>query len=101
MQVRAAMAQLTARTQPDTEEVLKAKQTLITDSDNPLPLSQRAFLDSSSSKVRALGGSSARTDLCREAAPAMAVPTAILFFRDQAETCCFLFASLTLLILFI
>ena len=40
----------------------------------------REILETSSSKVRAVCGSSARTDLCG-GRPAMAVPTAILFFR--------------------
>ncbi|MFY8202292.1 MAG: hypothetical protein ACOVLE_16565 [Pirellula staleyi] len=46
------------------------------DSDNPTSLSQRAVLETSSSKVRVVCGSSARTDLCG-GRPAMAVPTAI------------------------
>jgi hypothetical protein len=77
---RSAATQSTG-TQPNLGEVLEAQQALATDTDNPTSLSQRAVLETSSSKVRAVYGNSARTDLCG-GRPAMAVPTAITDFDD-------------------
>ena len=59
----------------DLGEVLQALQTLATDAEDPAPLSQRAVC-TSTSKVRAVCGNSARTDLCG-GWPARAIPTAI------------------------
>ena len=65
------------RAPPDLGEVLQAEQALAADAEDSPPLSQRAVCRSTS-KVGAVCGSAARTDLCggRAATP---VPTAILF----------------------
>ena len=55
-------------TQPYLGQVLTAKQTLVTDPENPGTLSKRAVFRTSSSTVRAVCSSSARTDLCGGAA---------------------------------
>src|SRR3990172_11363796 len=79
------------RTPPDLEKVLQAEQTLATDAEDSPPLSQRAVCRSTS-KVRAVCGSSARTDLCGGRS-AMTVPTAIVivsveFFEESAVGWC-------------
>ena len=75
---RAASSQPT-RPPPDLGEIHEALPALAPDADDPPSLSRRAVC-MSTSKVRAVCGSSARTDLCG-GRPAMAVPTAITFPR--------------------
>ena len=62
-------------------EILQTKSSMVTDAEDPTSLSKSKVCESIS-KVRAVCGSSARTDLC-EGRPAMAVPTAIQFIAKE------------------
>ena len=73
---RTAEAESTRKTS-DMSEILQTQSKMVTDAEDPSSLSQCEVCQSTS-KVRAVCGSSARTDLCG-GRPEMAVPTAILF----------------------
>jgi hypothetical protein len=76
--VRPSQSPQPTRTTLDLGKVLQALQTLATDTNDPPTLSQREVC-MSTSKVRTVCGSSARTDLC--GGPLVTVvPTAIYFF---------------------
>ena len=87
--VSSAVAPFATRVPVDLVQVLEAQSTVASNAENPASLSQRE-VRSSLSKVRAVCGSSARTDLCG-GPPERAVPTAITFCAsyDSHSRVCF------------
>ena len=83
MAPRPASSQPT-RVPSDLGEVLQALPTLAADAEDPAPVSKRAVCQSTS-EVRAVCGSSARTDLCG-GWPARAIPTAIVICWQDGQT---------------
>src|SRR6516165_4112759 len=74
------------RPPPDLGKVLQALQALASDSEDPSPLSQREVC-MSTSKVRTVCGSSARTDLCGGRSERSSLPRWRVFNNQRSFTC--------------